>query len=360
MSTQISEPIFKRDSSGGVRIWYAEANGDKWRTVHGVQFGTMVTSEWTVCTPKSQPTAEEQALFEADAERDKKLARDYRVSVMEVDVPRDSGVKPMLAHKYEGKTVFPVYSQPKLDGVRCTANRFGLWSREGKPITACPHIRDALAHVFSAFPDAVLDGELYNHALKDDFNEIVSIVKRKTVSAADLKKAELMIQYHIYDVASLPDNFGDRSSWLEANVDDDSLNPLHLVETTLVTNQAGLDTAYDAYLADGYEGQMVRLDKGYDQKRSKSLLKRKEFQDAEFKVIKLEEGLGNWAGYAKKATLELADGRTFGAGIKGTQAQCKALLGTNPTSATIRYFALTPDGVPRFPIAVQFYDGARL
>ena len=71
----------------------------------------------------------------------------------------------------------------------------------------------------------------------------------------------------------------------------------------------------------------------------------------------VEEGNGNWTGYAKKATLRLADGRTFGAGLRGAQAELKALLGApKPDMATVRFFALTPDGIPRFPVVTQFYN----
>ena len=46
----------------------------------------------------------------------------------------------------------------------------------------------------------------------------------------------------------------------------------------------------------------------------------------------------------------------LGAGIRGTQAEMKALLGARtPATATVRYFALTPDGVPRFPVVTAFH-----
>jgi DNA ligase-1 len=83
--------------------------------------------------------------------------------------------------------------------------------------------------------------------------------------------------------------------------------------------------------------------------------------DAEFAVVRLEEGDGNWAGYAKRAVLRLADGREFGAGIKGDRAFTGDLLnGPRPYSATVRYFALSSYGVPRFPVATVFHWGERL
>ena len=80
----------------------------------------------------------------------------------------------------------------------------------------------------------------------------------------------------------------------------------------------------------------------------------------EFPVEAIEEGEGNWAGYAKRAVLRLPDGRTFGAGIKGDRAFTKALHdGPLPSEVTVRFFGYTPDGKPRFPVAVDWHYGAR-
>lgn len=353
MSTML-DTIYKRDSSGNIRVWTAEVEDNKWRTTAGIMGGKLVTSEWTVCTPKSQDTAEEQAMFEAKAEHQKKLDRDYRATIADVDVKRASVIKPMLAHKYEKmetSDVF-VFSQPKLDGIRCIATKDGLWSRQGKPIVAVPHIREALAPLFAEDPSLIFDGELYNHALRDDFNKITSVVKKLKPTPDDLAEAARLIEYHVYDLPSDTRNFSDRSAWL---ADLDFTGPIKLVKTKHVLDEEELLAEYAALVAEGYEGQMVRLDTPYEQKRSKSLLKHKSFQDDEFEVIALEEGVGNWSGYAKRATLRLKDGREFGAGIKGNQDYCKGLLSTSPKTATVRFFALTPDGVPRFPIATAFH-----
>src|SRR3546814_12314723 len=87
-----------------------------------------------------------------------------------------------------------------------------------------------------------------------------------------------------------------------------------------------LDDYYVAnglWLEEGYEGSIWRADAAYEQKRSKALRKRKEFVDDEFELVALEEGLGNWSGMAKRAICRLPDGRTFGAGIKGSQERAR-------------------------------------
>ena len=85
--------------------------------------------------------------------------------------------KPMLAHKFDNNRVDwsqPVYIQPKLDGVRCLFTKDGAYSRTGKKFMNLAHIELALIPFFKQNPDIVLDGELYNHKLKNDFEKIIS------------------------------------------------------------------------------------------------------------------------------------------------------------------------------------------
>ena len=88
--------------------------------------------------------------------------------------------KAMLAHKYNpDKADYPAYIQPKLDGVRCLFTKDGAFSRAGNQFMNVEHIEKDLKPVFNKYPNLILDGELYNHGLKDDFNKIISLVKKK-------------------------------------------------------------------------------------------------------------------------------------------------------------------------------------
>jgi len=351
----ISDPIFKRDSTGKVRTWQYEVQGDRWRTIAGLLDGQKVVSGWTTCFPKSQPTAEEQALFEAKAEETKKLERDYHRNIEDIDTP--NYFKPMLAHKYEGDIKFPVFAQPKLDGIRCIATAKGLFSRQGKRIFGVPHIEEFLEPYFIKNPDLVLDGELYNHSLKDDFNKITSIVRKQQPTDEDLRVSASLIEYHVYDVPSHPGAFMERY-WFLYKLLGAAHHTVLLVETVHVGTQNLLDHLFTDWVINGYEGQMIRINGSYEQKRSKNLLKRKEFLDEEFEVLAIEEGIGNWAGFAKRVICRLPDGRVFGAGVKGSQEFTRKLLEDRDhyvgKTATVRFFNYTPDGVPRFPVAVDF------
>ena len=91
----------------------------------------------------------------------------------------------MLAQKFEDRVdglSFPLYTQPKLDGVRCIVymqdGELVAKSRQGKPIDTVVHILEELKPFFEQSPNAVLDGELYNHDYKNDFNKIISLVRK--------------------------------------------------------------------------------------------------------------------------------------------------------------------------------------
>lgn len=380
---EISTTLFKRDSKGNVRVWWYETGFDKngnwgWRTNSGIKDGKTVTSGWTIVEEKNigranATTLEQQASAEAHAEWVKKRDRGYFDRIGDID--KFDKIKPMLATKYEDhKLDFEenlYYSQPKLDGIRCIARKDGLWTRAGKEIVAVPHINDQLSNFFEIYPDTVLDGELYNHDLRDDFNKITSVVRKTKPKQEDVEEAEQIAQYHVYDMIRMPSElkeqcgespfFNDRYSWLKQFLPQVS-DVVKIVPTAPIQTTEQLDELYGEYLKDGYEGQMVRLCAEYQEnKRSKYLIKRKEFNTEEFVVVSVEEGNGNWAGYVKRFVLRLPDGREFGAGVRGNQQTLRDLFVSEqkPDWATVRFFTPTPDGIPRFPVVIDWGTGKR-
>ena len=368
-------PLYKRDVTGGTRIWTVNTGWDNddyagTRTVTGLVDGKLTTSKWNLkeaknIGKKNSTTSKTQAEAEALSAWEKKLETGYFKDIDKIDTVYK--FKPMLAENYTKRPTSSGFSQPKLDGIRCIANCEGLWTRAGKPITSCPHIWEAVKWYFDAQPNATIDGELYNHSLKADFNKITSLVRKMKSTEEDFAAAADLVQYHVYDIHTSDNEiFSDRFKILTGLATKYN-GPICLVDTKWCDNQEELDELYAQYTEDGYEGQMVRHDKPYEHKRSKSLLKRKEFTTEEFKVVEVVEGLGNWSGYVKRFVCEIPrnldypTGRTFGAGIRGTQKQLKELLesGKTPDWATIRYFNLTPDGIPRFPVVVDYGFGER-
>ena len=360
------QTLIKRRSDGGIQEWSIEVTANAFRVTSGKRNGKKVINEWTYCKGKNkgksnETTDEQQAQLEAKAKWDKKLAADYALESQSVD---DIGyVKPMLAkdwNDYADKVEFPVYTQPKLDGIRCIATKDGLKSRTGKDIVSVPHIFESLRPFFESHPDVVLDGELYCDKFDNDFNAICHHVRRTNVTEESLEKAKV-IEYYVYDVVDSTMKFSDRKnfiiySFVQAGVGGNVIP----VETELVTDKEALDKLYCEWLHLGYEGQMIRLNEPYENKRSKTLLKRKDFQDAEYTILGWKEGIGNRAGTIGHLNFETDDGVTFKSNVKGNFEYVADLLKQGDSligkEATIKFFQLTPDGVPRFPYVIAIRD----
>ena len=383
--------LYKKTTIGKTQTWEIEVSGNKFRTISGQADGKKITNNWTVCQgknvgKKNATTGEEQALKEAEAKHKKKLEAGYHLNLKNISKKRF--YEPMLAQDFKNKnrqsevmadlqqvdggTVGTVFSQPKLDGIRCIAMREGLFTRTGKEITAVPHISEALESFFKLYPNAVLDGELYNHAYKDDFNKIIHLVRKQNLTDEHLSESAEMIQYHIYDAPVIgngkwamteKDLYSDRTSKLDAsfvNLGLEKEDCLVIVPTVEIHGREQLDRCYEDYIEAGYEGQMVRLDAPYENKRSPKLLKRKEFVDEEYKILGYEEGEGNRAGTVKHFKFKNKDGKEFNSNVKGSFSYLTKLLEIADTligkDATIKYFNLTPDGVPRFPYVIAIRD----
>ena len=368
--------LYKRDTTGKVREWTMQYgyNLDKTqagtRTISGLQDGKKVTSEWFITEAKNVGRANAttnitQAKFEAQAEFDKRIEKEYFEDINAID--SYVAFKPMLAHDFTKTPVESGYTQPKLDGIRMVVNSRGLYSRSNKPIVAVPHIENLLKTFIEKFPTVTLDGELYNHALKDNFQKITSLV-RKTVNIGkdELAESAELVQYHVYDMfdSSNPSmTFIERNAWLQENlpIGISENFSIQLVKTDKADSSEDIDKLYGEYTTAGYEGQMIRQNTPYEFKRTKNLLKRKEFITEEYKVVEIQEGNGNWAGYAKRFILELADGTQFSSGVRGSQEKLAELLKNKDSVdwATCRYFELSNDGVPRFPVVIDYGTGER-
>lgn len=358
--------IYKRTETGKTQEWTIEVVRNQYRTISGQTDGKKVVSEWTVVYGKNagkanETTDKEQAMKEAEAKRKLKLERGYFETISDIDDTQY--FKPMLAKDWNDekhKVKFPLYSQPKLDGIRCIVKKDGMWTRNGKPILSAPHIFEGLKPVFKANPELIFDGELYCDKLANDFNKIVSLVKKSKPTADDLKESAEVIEYHIYDLPSHKGNFFARQNQLK-------IMELHLkvlrdtkckiVDTRCVLNEEMLMELYEQYVEQGYEGQMIRVSAEYENKRSKYLLKHKSFQDAEYEILDVVEGEGNRSGTCGYMIFETADGQQFKSNVKGTLEETAQMLKDRKKligkSATIKYFNLTPAGIPRFPYVIN-------
>jgi ATP-dependent DNA ligase len=255
--------------------------------------------------------------------------------------------------------LFPLYSQPKLDGMRCVARASGLFSRNGKPIRGVPHVVEQLKSYFAKNPDAILDGELYCDKLKNDFNKIISLVRKADPTLEEIAEAAEVIQYWVYDLGHCGNKkFSERSALIPDICKDRPA--LVVVPTYPLLGFDDVTTQFESYVAAGYEGQIIRQDEKYENKRTEYLLKHKEFKDAEFEILEVGEGVGNKSGMAGFMVLKLSDDKTFRSNIKGSFEFMRELLKDKASligkQATVKFFNYTPDGVPRFPYVTSIRD----
>jgi len=303
--------LYKRSVSGKISTWSVTVDGNTFYTTSGYKDGKKIISEPTICTAKNigktnATTDHQQARAEAEAMHKKRLELGYFLNEAEIDDP--VYYKPMLAHKlgdYINKLDFNnnIFTQPKLDGIRAIIHSGGIFTRNGKPLLSVPHIFEALKPLFEEDPSLILDGELFVDKEIADFNEIISCVRKTKPTLSDLMESR-KIQYWVYDLPSSPKIFSKRfEDLIRLSLPQCCIK----VETKRIKNITDIRKYYEEYVEKGYEGQMIRLDEEYQNKRSKYLLKDKCFLDEEFEIIGVEEGKGklmNRVGKLKFVTKE--------------------------------------------------------
>jgi DNA ligase-1 len=279
--------------------------------------------------------------------------------------------KPMLAYPVSSKPINyedKVFMQPKLDGVRCLIQAEKLpfdmgyepvaYSRTGKLWKNINHILADLKPFFQKYPDVVLDGELYNHDLRDDFETIISLVRRQKPDDIDMLESRDMVQFHCYDYIPGPAlrkaKFDSRNIWLKKELKESYC--VKFVETNRVRTELGSRALHEVNLKAGYEGSILRTNDEYQNKRSHSLRKFKDFHDAEAQIIGYETGAGKREGTLGKFIMQDDNGIQFGCPPgKGFTYKDMADMLNNINdyigeTATFTYFERTKAGSYRHPL----------
>lgn len=357
------DTLYKRAESGKIVTWNISVEGSTITVKYGQEGGAIQTATENVYEGKNlgrsnATTPEQQAELQARAKWLKQQERGGyvtdRAKALAGERLRETP-KPMLAHKFSdqsGKIVFPAAIQPKLDGIRClaTINDDGvtLSTRSGEVIKSMPHIQDELAELISVgHGELILDGELYNHDYRNDFEKITSMVKRK-----EPHMGATTVQYHVYDIHTNKP-FSDRSALLRHLVGELNSPSIVFVETFTCSAEDFMEY-FDRFRADGYEGAMLRnFQSPYESKRSYHLQKVKDFQDAEYEIIGVKEGKGKMEGRGIFRCKTVGGGE-FDVKCEGSLDELNKYLENSEhyigKLLTVKYQNLTADGIPRFPV----------
>jgi DNA ligase-1 len=336
-------------------------------TEYGQVGGKLQTSRKTAVGKNvgrsNETTPEEQAELEAASLHKHKLDRKYSETP---EAAQEQLPLPMLAHKYEGRKAknfeWPGSAQPKLDGVRCLAQRSPegeilLTSRQGKPWDI-PLLVEQLDPWLPK--ETVLDGEIYVHG--ETCQRITSWAKSANPEGRSYKPASQQLVYHVYDMPTIDGD--DTRPWSERSgllgyhvVQSDNIT---VVENTMVASEQELWTMHGTYIGMGYEGAILR---GMDGQylwgyRSSELLKVKTFQDEEFEVISAREGRGKMSGCVVWTCRNDLTNGTFECTMKVPMNERRRMYEERDRYMgkllTVRFFDRTEDHIPRFPVGIIF------
>ena len=276
--------------------------------------------------------------------------------------------KPMLAYPVSAKPIDyskPTFIQPKLDGVRCViqydAGVVTAYSRTGKEWKNIEHIKLNLYRFFDKYPNVILDGELYNHDLRDNFEKIISLVRKTKPTAEDRLEASKLTQFHCYDIIDEELPFDQRIEFVNQSL---MLigSSIHTVDTEMVEHDKHAQLVHKENLKAGYEGSIVRTNDTYACKRSHNLRKFKDFHDTEATITSWVEGKGKRIGTIGKFMAIDSDGNEFGMPVmdkfKYLQDNFKKMQGYVGKIATFTYFERTKANSYRHPLfkAIRNYE----
>lgn len=279
-------------------------------------------------------------------------------------------IKPMLATEVDfNKLRYPVYAQPKLDGIRVIVKDGIVYSRSLKEIPN-KHIQSLFGHLHGA------DGELIvgDVTAQDVF--------QKTTSGVMSKEGEPDVTLYAFDMWNQTDKTYESryNTLLEVIYQQPQVYDVRY--NTINTHKELLAYA-DKQIQAGYEGIMLRNPNttykyGRATNNTQELLKYKLFEDSEFECVGVEELMHNEnelkldeLGYAERSSckdglkpsgmlgaliLKWKDNETFKVGTGFTEQQRKDIFAEKDSDNSIigklvkvKYQASGMKDKPRFP-----------
>ncbi|ORZ03639.1 hypothetical protein BCR43DRAFT_483696 [Syncephalastrum racemosum] len=276
------------------------------------------------------------------------------------------------------------FASRKLDGVRCLAVVNGkydiqFYSRTGRPFSSLQKVEAAIrARIQPDHTPFVLDGEICVFKETDDGNKLEDFLE--TIRQIRTKQKPMTNpMYEVFDLISAegvrdgfdPTPFIERQHKLGAFL---GASQPHIcrVHQRLVDRSETLQYLQDLAVKRGWEGLILRRNGPYHGKRSRDLVKLKEWDDAEYVVKDIEIGWMRMSDTGKNervmtsVVIEHKGNRvSVGSGFTLDQRRRygNAPAGIVGNQITVRYFAesLGDSGVVslRFPTVKAVYEGNR-
>lgn len=388
--------LISKDSKGKIRVvnisydWDKDLNGYVIRRFTS-QYGGKITTQPIILVDKgkgigkARRTVSEQAKLEYDSRVNKYMDKGYKKLPKSIDLytkeeldallpeettDSEGNLKPMLAKDFHDVATSVLekqwwYASRKIDGVRClmfvkdgeihTSSRGGKnYDNSTYHITCNPTLKKFMLDN----PTLILDGELYVHGYSLQTLSGLARLKKETDKCDEL-------QYYIYDVVDTNKTFEERLEILDHIKDELQLDfepnktfedgdlQIQMVPHVKVEGWVQIKKTHDSYVKEGFEGAVIRRpDKKYGvNKRTNDMVKVKEYQDGEFKIIGFSEGLRPEDMVFVCVT---EDGKEFEAKPVGPRElkheyleRIDEIIGK---MATVKYFSFSDGGTPTQPV----------
>lgn len=388
--------LISKDSKGKIRVvnisydWDKDLNGYVIRRFTS-QYGGKITTQPIILVDKgkgigkARRTVSEQAKLEYDSRVNKYMDKGYKKLPKSIDLytkeeldallpeettDSEGNLKPMLAKDFHDVATSVLekqwwYASRKIDGVRClmfvkdgeihTSSRGGKnYDNSTYHITCNPKLKKFMLDN----PTLILDGELYVHGYSLQTLSGLARLKKETDKCDEL-------QYYIYDVVDTNKTFEERLEILDHIKDELQLDfdpnktfengdlQIQMVPHIKVEGWVQIKKIHDSYVKEGFEGAVIRRpDKKYGvNKRTNDMVKVKEYQDGEFKIIGFSEGLRPEDMVFVCVT---EDGKEFEAKPIGPRElkheyleRMSEIVGK---MATVKYFSFSDGGTPTQPV----------
>ena len=307
--------MYRNSATGAMLYWWNGFDGvDRIVREHGQVGGQPIPSDLRV-EPVGGKTMQQQALQKARREYLDKIKEGYQPP----GATEARLFKPMLSKKYEPKrvTTWPVWVQPKYNGVRMLAQNIGdgkitTRSRANNYYNHLGHVTDELKDFFQYLPPyATLDGEMYNHDM--ELQEISGIMRAQV----NINPKVGLLQYVIFDVIyDPPEPYNYRYNMLvnafNRYLDDGHTNTSFIIAPVdEAYTHREIEQKFNEKLEQGYEGLMIKKiykdgdsQKDYNDtlyqanKRPWSTMKYKPDYDEEGTVVDVDAARGTEEGAA--------------------------------------------------------------
>lgn len=187
----------------------------------------------------------------------------------------------------------------KMDGQRCFTiiknGKITMKSRQNKEITGLTEVLESIKQ--TGLNNVCLDGELL--AINSDYE---SVYKNTMKIISTKNEVKTGVKYMLFDIITLDEFEGKKKTdiySIRRSVLENIKETEFLKVTPVLYHGKDNDKVLEIlnkYRQNGAEGCMINLDKSYEFKRSKTLLKLKVMNSCDLKIIGFEEGDGKYKG----------------------------------------------------------------